>query len=183
MNNNSLLTLLASLIVIAAPAALADAGLVSGVQTADMDTAIRAQDDFFEHSNGTWLRTVQIPADRARYGVDVMMTEQSLRQLRDLIEGTRTSTDPEARKVADLYASFMDEARIEREGIKALRPELDSIAAIKSSAELGEVMAHLDRLGVATPINMYVEPDAKRSTLYALYLRRVDLDCRIAIII
>jgi putative endopeptidase len=175
MNNNTFFSLLAALIVITAPAALADSGLVSGVQTADMDTAIRAQDDFFGHSNGTWLRTVQIPADRARYGVDVMMTEQSLSQLRGLIESTRNSTDPEARKVGDLYASFMDEPRIEREGVKPLQPELDAIAAIKSITELGAVMAHLDRLGVGTPIGMYIAPDAKRSTQYALYLSQDGL--------
>ncbi len=175
MNKNTLLSLVAALIVIAAPAATADSGLVSGVQAADMDTAIRAQDDFFEHSNGAWLRTVQIPADRARYGVDVMMTEQSLSQLRGLIESTRNSTDPEARKVGDLYASFMDEPRIEREGVKPLQRELDSIAAIKSVTELGAVMAHLDRLGVGTPISLSIEPDAKHSTQYALYLSQDGL--------
>ena len=175
MKNNTFFALLASLIVIAAHAAPADSGLVSGVQAADMDTAIRAQDDFFEHSNGAWLRTVQIPADRARYGVDVMMTEQSLSQLRGLIESTRNSTDPEARKVGDLYTSFMDEPRIEREGVKPLQPELDSIAAIKSTTELGAAMAHLDRLGVGTPISLSIEPDAKRSTQYALYLSQDGL--------
>ena len=53
---------------------------MSGIQTADMDTAMRAQDDFFRHANGAWLRTVQIPTDRARYGVDIMMMERSLIQ-------------------------------------------------------------------------------------------------------
>jgi putative endopeptidase len=175
MNNNAFFSLVAALIAIAAPAALADSSLVSGVQTADMDTAIRAQDDLFGHSNGAWLRTVQIPADRARYGVDVMMTEQSLSQMRGLIEKTRNATDPEARKVGDLYASFMDEPRIEREGVKPLQPELDSIAAIKSITELGAVMARLDRLGVGTPISMFIAPDAKRSTRYALYLSQDGL--------
>src|SRR5277367_1373051 len=175
MNNSAVLALVAALIVIAAPAALADSGLLSGVQTADMDTAVRAQDDFFEHSNGAWLRTVQIPADRARYGVDVMMNEQSLRQLRGLIESTRNSSDPEARKVGDLYASFMDEPRIEREGVQPLQRELDAIAAIKSTTELGALMAHLGRLGVGTPISMYIEPDAKRSTQYALHLTQDGL--------
>jgi predicted metalloendopeptidase len=169
-----LLPFLASIIA-GVPAASADSGLLSGVQTADMNTAMRPQDDLFEYANGTWLRTVPIPADRARYGVDVMMSEQSLAQLRALIEATRDSTDPEARKVGDLYASFMDEARIEREGVKPLLPELDAIAAIKSINEIGPLMAHLDRLGVGTPVNLYVEPDAKRSTQYALWLTQDGL--------
>src|SRR5260370_36943414 len=80
---------------------------VSGIQTADMNKAVRAQNDFFEYANGAWLGKVQIPPDRSRYGVDVIMAEQSLVQLRDLIEGARNSTDADARKVADLYASVM----------------------------------------------------------------------------
>jgi putative endopeptidase len=95
----------------ATPAVLADSPPVSGIQTADMDKAARAQNDFFEYANGAWLRKVQIPQDRSRYGVDVMMAEQSLVQLRELIEGTRNSNDADARKVGDLYDSFMDEPR------------------------------------------------------------------------
>src|SRR5208282_5565337 len=126
----------------AASPSLADSAPVSGIQNADMDTAVRAQDDLFQYANGTWLRQVQIPADRSRYGVDSMMVERSLRQQRELIEATRDSSDAETRKVGDLYGSFMDEARIEQQGIKPLEPELERIGAIKSARDLGALMAH-----------------------------------------
>jgi predicted metalloendopeptidase len=159
----------------ATPAVLADSPLVSGIQTADMNKTARAQNDFFEYANGAWLRKVQIPEDRSRYGVDVMMAEQSLLQLRELIEGTRNSSDPDARKVADLYDSFMDEARIEQQGVKPLQPELELIDAVKSADDIGPLMAQLDRLGVATPIGIFVAPDAKRSTEYALWFSQGGL--------
>ena len=95
--------------------------LISGIQIADMNTAVRAQDDLFEYANGTWLREVPIPADRSSYGVDSMMIERSLLQQRELIESARTAIDPEARQVGDLYTSFMDETRIEHEGVKPLK--------------------------------------------------------------
>jgi predicted metalloendopeptidase len=174
MKPHSLALILASIFAVAPPI-FAQSTLVSGVQTGDIDAAVRPQDDLFGHANGAWLSRVQIPADRARYGVDVMMTEQSLSQLRALIEAARSATDPEARKVGDLYASFMDEARIERDGAKPLQPELDAIAAIKSIREIGPLMARLDRLGIGTPVSPFVAPDAKRSTHYALWLTQDGL--------
>lgn len=175
MNSKSLIALAMVLLSAATPAVLADSPPVSGIQTADMNKAVRAPSDFFEYANGAWLRKVQIPQDRSRYGVDVMMAEQSLVQLRELIEGARNSSDADARKVADLYDSFMDEARIEQQGVKPLQPELELIDAIKSVDDIGPLMAQLDRLGVATPIGIFVAPDAKDSTQYALWFSQGGL--------
>jgi predicted metalloendopeptidase len=155
--------------------AIVAGALISGIQQADMNTAVRPQDDLFEYSNGTWLRDVPIPPDRSSYGVDSMMTERSLQQQRELIESARTSTDPEARKVGDLYASFMDEERIEREGVKPLQAELKRIAAIKNVRDIGPLMAHFARIGVDTPIDTYISPDSKRSTRYAFWLSQSGL--------
>jgi putative endopeptidase len=175
VNSKSLIAVAMVLLSAATPAVLADSPLLSGIQTADMNKAVRAQSDFFEYANGAWLRKVQIPQDRSRYGVDVMMAEQSLVQLRELIEGARNSSDADARKVADLYDSFMDEARIEQQGVKPLQPELELIDAIKTADDIGPLIAQLDRLGVATPIGIFVAPDAKQSTQYALWFSQGGL--------
>src|SRR5271165_5008573 len=125
MTRLSFFALSAAALFAAAAGALADSAAVSGIQAADMDTSVRPQDDFFQYANGTWLRQVQIPNDRSRYGVDTMMAERSLIQQRELIEAARQSNDVEARKVGDLYSSFMDEARVEQQGIKPIQPELE----------------------------------------------------------
>jgi putative endopeptidase len=175
LNSKFTLVLGAALFCASLPTVLADSALVSGIQTADMNRAARAQNDFFEYANGAWLRKVQIPPDRSRYGVDVMMGEQSLAQLRELIEAARSSNDPNERKVGDLYDSFMDEARIEQLGAKPLQPELELIDAARRIEDVGPLMAQLDRLGVATPLGLSVEQDAKHSTQYALWLSQGGL--------
>ncbi len=159
---------------ILANAALAE-GVRSGIQAADMDTAVRPQDDLFEYANGTWLRTVPIPPDRSGYGVVTLMSERSLVQQRELIEAAQTSTDPEVRKVGDLYASFMAEARIERAGARPLHAELQRVAALKRSADIGPLMAQLDRTGISVPLGGYVRPDARHSTQYAFWLSQGGL--------
>jgi putative endopeptidase len=147
-----------------------EATRLSGVQSADIDPAVRPQDDLFQYANGTWLRTVPIPKDRSRYGVDALMTEQSLRQQRELIEGIGASADPDARKVADLYKSFMDEAAVAKAGIEPLQPELERVSAANSVHDFTVLMAHFDRFGIRSPLSGYVLPDAKKSTVYAYWL-------------
>jgi putative endopeptidase len=151
------------------------ATLTSGVQIADLDTSVRPQDDLFQYANGTWLSRVPIPDDRSYYGVDAIMSERSLLQQRDLIESAQKSAEPEARKVGDLYASFMDEPRIERQGIKPLTAELRGILAIKSVHDISALMAHFERIGVDTPIGASVNPDYKHSTEYAFWLTQSGL--------
>jgi putative endopeptidase len=155
--------------------ALADSAPISGIQTADMDKTVRPQDDLFQYANGTWLRDVPIPPDRASYGVDSMMTEHSLLQQRDLIEAGQISSDPEARKVSDLYSSYMNEARVERLGIKPLRAELQLAASIQRASDIGPLMGQLDRMGIASPIATAVRPDSKHSSQYAFWITQSGL--------
>lgn len=143
---------------------------ISGIQTADMDLAVRPQDDLFAYANGTWLRNVPIPPDRDSYGIQSLLQEQSLKEQRGLLEAADPAPDQNARKVRDLYASFMDTTRIERLGATPLQPELRRIAAIGNTRDLATAMAHLDRIGVNTPIGTYVDPDAKHPDRYAFWL-------------
>jgi predicted metalloendopeptidase len=107
--------------------------------------------------------------------VDAIMSERSLIQQRELIEAAQRSTDPEARKVGNLYASFMNEAAIERAGTQPLQGELKRIAMMTHSSEIGPLMARLDRLNVASPLGTFVRPDSKKSTQYAFWLTQSGL--------
>src|SRR3984957_1374298 len=162
-------------LLIGGSAARADSAPISGIQSADMDKAVRPQDDLFQYANGTWLRDVPIPPDRASYGVDSMMTEHSLLQQRDLIDAAQTSTDAEARKVSDLYSSYMNEAQVERLGIKPLRAELQLAAGIRHASDIGPLMGYLDRIGIASPLAASVRPDSKHSAQYALWISQSGL--------
>jgi len=37
--------------------------MLSGIDTAGMDTTVRPQDDFYRYANGGWLDSTEIPAD------------------------------------------------------------------------------------------------------------------------
>ena len=42
------------------------AGKKKFIDAANMNTAVRPQDDFFEYANGTWLKNTAIPATESR---------------------------------------------------------------------------------------------------------------------
>ena len=155
--------------------ALAGAAPISGIQTADMDKSVRPQDDLFQYANGTWLKNVPIPPDRASFGVDSLMVEQSLLQQRDLIDDAQTARDAETRKVSDLYSSYMNEAKVERLGTRPLREELQRVDSVQRTEEIAILMAHLDRLGIPSPLSGIVRPDPKQSTQYAYSLSQSGL--------
>ena len=68
-----------------------------------------------------------------------------------LIEEAAKSNSPagsNARKIADLYNSYMDEAAIEAKGIAPLRPHLEAIAAIHDKRELARALGESLRADV-----------------------------------
>ncbi|MBS0213564.1 MAG: M13 family peptidase [Proteobacteria bacterium] len=149
--------------------AAAAAPLESGIDASAMDKAVRPQDDFYQYVNGHWLATTQIPADKASYGAFTILYDQSLANLRTIVEqAEKAPKDAGERKIGDLYASYMDEARLDKLGLKPLQPELDRIDAIKSAADLPALIAHLGRIGVDTPFGGGVHQDNKDSTKYVV---------------
>ena len=114
-----------------------------GVDLTARDASVRPGDDFWRYANNSWLRTNPIPADRADWGVFPILREDVERQLRTIVDeaGARAATDPVARQVADLYASWMDEAGIEARGAAPLRPYLSTIAAAQTSDDLIRLFA------------------------------------------
>ncbi len=47
----------------------------SGIVLANIDPAVRPQDDFYRHINGQWLATTEIPADRSNYGAFTVLAD------------------------------------------------------------------------------------------------------------
>jgi putative endopeptidase len=111
----------------------------AGVDLAGIDRSVAPGDDFFGYANGAWARSTEIPADRSAWGVAGAVEERTSRRTADLIADAAkapASAGPNARKIGDFYASFMDEEAIEAKGLEPLKPALARIAAIEGPASL-----------------------------------------------
>ncbi|WP_028007295.1 M13 family metallopeptidase [Solimonas flava] len=157
----------------AAPASVDQKALGSGIETANFDPQVRAQDDFYRHINGTWLKKTEIPADKSNYGAFTKLADDAQLHLREIIEAAAANPDKkpgsDEQKTGDFYAAFMDEARADTLGLQPLEGELATIAALKDRKELPALLAHLETIGVPT-FPGYIEPDAKDSKQYIVYL-------------
>src|SRR5580698_10336591 len=170
-------TLLALGLFGAAAQAQAPAPKALGLDVAAMDKTLRVQDDVYDYANGHWLKSTPIPQDRSSVSIASELLDKSLEQLRGLIEtaakDTAAPANSEARKIGDLYASFMDEKTVEAAGLGAIKGELARIDALKSKRELPALFAHLNRIGVSTPYGIGTLPDFHDTTQVAV---RVDQD-------
>jgi putative endopeptidase len=134
-----------------------------------MNPDIRPQDDLFGHVNGRWLDSVQIPADRSAWGGFGILTDASEQRVKIIIEQlAETSAEPgsSAKKVGDLYASFMAEERVEELGATPILADLGRLLEIDSHAELAAFIGALERQGGSGFFGAYVNTDDRDSDRY-----------------
>jgi predicted metalloendopeptidase len=141
---------------------------VSGIATEYIDPSVRVQDDLFTHMNGKWLATTEIPADKSSWGSFAKLNDDIQPQLRAIIEGAggNKAGGPEAQRIGDFYASFMDEAKLEQLGLKPLSAELAKVAALSDKKQLPALIAHFNQIGVTAPYGYGIHQDNKDSTKY-----------------
>jgi putative endopeptidase len=124
--------------------------------------------DFFRYANGGWIKAHPMPPDRSYWGVDTLLQQENQSLIRDLLaslskDGSSANGSVQ-RKVADFYASGMDERGIDAAGIAPLQSEFDRIAAVAGRDELQAEFAHLQMIGVAAPLQLTQMQDFKDST-------------------
>ncbi len=124
---------LAALAALAAPPASAAASEaaapISGIELQYADDSVRLQDDFYRHVNGKWLASTQIPPDMSSYDSWHQLDDDARAQLHGIVVGllgAADPADPDQQKIADLYASFMDEEALERLALTPLDPRIRS---------------------------------------------------------
>jgi len=139
-----------------------------GVQTQWMDRSVKPGDDFDAFVNGTWNKTVELPADRTRWGSFIELrdlSEQRMHAIMDELIASKPAPGSDAARIAAAYTAFMDTAGIEKAGLAPAQPWLKRIAAARTPTDLATLFG---APGFASPIGLYVDADPKQSDIYAL---------------
>ncbi|GHH57604.1 M13 family metallopeptidase [Pseudomonas sp. Hp2] len=113
-----------------------------GFDAAGMDRSVAPGDDFFGYANGQWVKTTEIPADRASYNSFTRIVVDTEKHVRDIVEGAAANdrATGDEKKIGDYYAAFMDEAGIEAKGASPVQPQLDAIAQIADKQALAAAL-------------------------------------------
>ncbi|MEO1475587.1 MAG: M13 family metallopeptidase [Pseudomonadota bacterium] len=146
-----------------------------GLDLISIKESIHPGDNFFEHVNGQWLDTFEMPADRSRYGSFSILREKSEQRVRNIIdELAATSPSPETieGKIAAIYTAFMDVEAIELAGITPAQPYLNRIAAISTREDLARLFGSP---GFSSPVGGFVEIDPRNPDAYIFQITQTGL--------
>lgn len=145
-----------------------------GFDTAGMDTSAKPGDSFFRYANGKYMDALEIPADRTRYGSFDMLRELSDNRLKAMVTeyAANSSLAPtsDEGKIAALYNSFMDEARVNALDAAPLRADLNEIRALRTRADFARYQGSTSGRFGGSFFGGAVFADAKSPLKNALYM-------------
>src|SRR5262245_52800943 len=145
-----------------------------GIDLAGIDRSVPPGADFFAYANGAWLKTTEIPPDRAIYGVNQVAAERTGQRTRELHEQAakpHAAPGSETRKIGDYYTAFADEAGIEARGLAPVKPMIGRIEAIADRRALSRFLGTTLRadVDILNNTNLYTD------NLFGLWVAQ-DLD-------
>ena len=145
----------------------------SGLDLSQRKVAVRPQDDLYRYMNGQWLDSVDIPADRASYGTFYILFEEAERAVRKIIENPPKT--PIGQKIGDLYASFMDTAKINSLGVTPIKADIERAVSFTSMEEFFAHLGELESRGLGGLFYQYINNDAMDSTRYITHIGQSGL--------
>jgi putative endopeptidase len=161
--------------------AASPAAPVHSIDLTALDRSVSPGNDFFLYANGAWLKSAQIPADRASAGIALDLQQELEKRTRAIVEeAAQAPAGSELRKVGDYYGAFLDEPAIESRGLEPLKATLDAIGKVGDARALsallgGGLRADVDPLNntsfhTANVLGLWVDQDLNDTSRYAPYL-------------
>ena len=112
-------------------------------------------------------KLAQIPADQGTYGSFMALRDDSEAAVRAIIEAAQeevgkngAEADTRKERIANIYTSFMDEERIEANGVDPIRSDIASIYATTSIMELVALSGSFYRRGISAFVQAGANSDA-----------------------
>ncbi|MGZ0244365.1 MAG: peptidase M13, partial [Actinomycetales bacterium] len=141
-----------------------------GLDKAELSQTTKPTQDLFRHVNGSWLDSTEIPEDKAVFGSFHMLADDSELAVKEILEEAANNPLPGvSQQIGDLYASFLDEDRVEKLGATPLVDGLSKVNAVSNLKELHSLMGHLERMGVGGLWGSYIDNDPGNPERYLVH--------------
>jgi len=134
-----------------------------------IDKSLDPCSDFFQYACGKWMKANPIPPDQSGSGTFDKLVVWNVAAVRNTLEEAAKASNrtPLEQQVGDYYASCVDEAAVDKAGIKPLQPELDRIARMESKSQLPEIIASIHQM--IRPANLNFIDAQYQGILFGLY--------------
>ncbi len=148
--------------------------LTSGIEQANIDHSVRAQDNFYQYVNGNWLKSHDIPSDKTAIGSFYDLRDKADDDVKAIIEELAVKDNlvqgSDEQKVADLFRSYMNSEKRNNLGVTPIQPLFSTINKLKNKNELSAFFGKYQAVGVGSPLAFYISVDAKDSSNYATHI-------------
>lgn len=141
-----------------------------GVDLSGGDSSVKPGDDFFRFASGKWYDASEIPADHTSVGSFIDLRDRVQEQSRALVTDA-----PAGSKYGALYASFMNEAQVEKAGLAPLMADIAKVQAIRTKSQFARFMGDTSGKFGATVIDFGVGSDTANPDLNVLYVGQSGL--------
>ncbi len=148
-----------------------------GVDTDNINAAIDAGDDFYQHVNGNWLDTFEISEEFSSYGSFTVLFERSEERVRAIIEEAASGNAAKGsveQKIGDTFASFIDVDAINAAGLAPIADDLAYIDSLATHEDVVRAMARAD-LDLRSFLGWWIDIDSKQTDRYIVYLAQSGL--------
>ena len=131
-----------------------------GVDLSSRDLKANPGDDFERYASGAWMDATEIPEDKSSNSVGSDVNDRNQERLQSII-----TSSPKDSQIGALFASYMDEARLEQLDAAPLKADLARIDAIKTKADFTKEMVNSFSDFGATLFALGVLPDPANPTM------------------
>jgi putative endopeptidase len=144
-----------------------------------LDNSIRPEEDFFQFSNGTWIKNNPIPASESRWGSFNELENNNKRKLIEILEALKTNSN--AQKGSDAYilgryfASFTNMEKRNQLDISPIQADLDKVKNLKSKSEIVGLIAEQHMYGINSLFSFGVGQDLKNVEKNITYLGQAGI--------
>ena len=144
------------------------------IDPANLDTSIDPNSDFYEYSNGSWMKNNPIPPEYSSWSSWSELRDKNSEKLRIILEQAATvssaSKVSNLQKLGDLYYTAMDTVTIEKLGMEPMKEDLAKIDAIQSIEDFQKVFSYLKTFRNGGLFSFFAGQDDKNSENVILQL-------------
>jgi putative endopeptidase len=151
---------------------------VPAIDPANLDKTVVPGNDFDTYANGGWKKLNPLPADRGRFGSFDKLAEVAEKQVNDLVKTTAAAKNEKGSvpdKIATLFNSGMDTAKIEKQGLEFITPYLKEIDQINTPDGVQLAVIRFHKYGFSPLFGIYGSADARNSTMVIAQLTQAGM--------